>query len=330
MSRCKDRFLGCLLGGAIGDALGWPVEYKSKGEILATHGINGVMQLEVNVMGKAFVSDDTQMTLFTAEGILFSETKEKIVDNIYLAYLRWLKTQGYNIPVVEEGWLINDSRLYSKRSPSGASITSLNSGIIGSVENPINESKGCGGTIRVSPIGLVCPPLDAYRFGTLATAITHGHPTAYTSAGAYSMLISLIQEGKTVLEGVNEVIHHLKNIKGSNETKASLQLALRLYELDYSPSEALILLGAGWTGDEALGIAVYSSLMSEGDFRKALFAAVNHDGNSDGTGTITGSIIGSVIGASNIPKEWGYKVEIRDLINVFAEKLHTKYIKYNC
>lgn len=329
MSRCKDKFLGCLLGGAIGDALGWPVEYKSKGEIFAIHGINGVRQLEINGTGKAFISDDTQMTLFTAEGILFSDTKEKAIDNIYLAYLRWLRTQGYNVPVVEEGWLINDQRLYSKRTPGNISVSSLNSGLVGSLEKAINTSKGCGGTVRVSPVGMVCPPYDAFKIGSMTSAITHGHPTAHISSGAYSMLISLLQDGVELEDSIDRIILYLREIEGSNETRAAIELAKRLFDLDYPSQDAFMLLGAGWNGDEALGISIYSSLVSKGDFKKGLFTAVNHDGNSDGTGTMTGSILGTILGASKLPEEWGYRIEIRDLIIFFAERLYTKYINYN-
>lgn len=328
MARSKDKFLGCLLGGAIGDALGWPVEYKSKGEIYAIHGMNGVRQLEISGTGKAHISDDTQMTLFTAEGILFSDSKDKVIDNVYIAYLRWLRTQGFNIPVVEEGWLINDKRLYNRRNPGDISVISLNSGEIGSLENSINTSKGCGGTVRVSPIGMLCPPEDAFKYGSMTSAITHGHPTAHISSGTYSMIISLLQDGLDLSSAIDTVINYLKSIEGSNETRAAIELAKRLYDLDYPPNDAFMLLGAGWNSEEALGIALYSSLVSGGDFKKALFTAVNHDGNSDGTGAITGSILGTLLGATKIPDEWGYRIEIRDLINVFAEKLYSKYIQY--
>lgn len=101
LRRDCDHFRGCLLGGAIGDALGWPVEFMRLNEIKQKYGEAGISNLILGRNGKAEITDDTQMTLFTAEGLLRADSRyrQKGICHpstmVYHAYLRWLYTQDY-------------------------------------------------------------------------------------------------------------------------------------------------------------------------------------------------------------------------------------------
>ena len=92
MSDVLSKFKGCILGGAIGDSLGYPVEFLKMDEIIEEYGKDGITKQKL-YNNKALVSDDTQMTLFTMEGLI--QEGEDILDSIYNAYLDWLKTQHY-------------------------------------------------------------------------------------------------------------------------------------------------------------------------------------------------------------------------------------------
>ncbi len=92
----RDRIRGCLIGGAVGDALGYPVEFLSYSQIIHSFGEKGITEYALDVQeGKAVISDDTQMTLFTAEGLLNSagKKKEEIPYEVYRSYLNWYQTQ---------------------------------------------------------------------------------------------------------------------------------------------------------------------------------------------------------------------------------------------
>ena len=152
MKRDKAHFRGCIIGGAIGDALGWPVEFMKLDGIINHYGLIGIQELEITPSGKAEITDDTQMTLFTAEGILRAETREILKGIchpptvVYHAYQRWLLTQGY--PLVKDyewiydGWLLDIKELYVKRAPGKSCLTALASRKMGTIEHPINNSKG--------------------------------------------------------------------------------------------------------------------------------------------------------------------------------------------
>jgi len=179
------KFMGCMLGGAVGDALGYAVEFNSIDEIRRIYGENGISDYNLT-NGVALISDDTQMTLFTANGILFAETRgylRGILGDYYIyiadSYNDWLRTQRCNAkdrPITS--WILNDTRLHSLRAPGNTCLSALSDKRIGTVENHINTSKGCGGVMRVAPIGLFLGknnmPLDRIaRIGADAAAITH-------------------------------------------------------------------------------------------------------------------------------------------------------------
>ena len=89
-----DRIRGSLIGGAVGDALGYPVEFMDSGEILVRYGGEGITRFELDHGGFALVSDDTQMTLFTANGLLNARKQEILPKfGIGRAYIEWYLTQ---------------------------------------------------------------------------------------------------------------------------------------------------------------------------------------------------------------------------------------------
>lgn len=339
MKRTKDHFRGCLLGGAIGDALGWPVEFMGIEEIKRKYGESGITDLVEGANGKAEVTDDTQMTLFTAEGILMAESMWKtngkcdVTTSVYRAYLRWLHTQNYFdtqdaltdsiYEGMSNGWLHRVKELYSKRGPGNTCLSALSSGKMGTIDNPINSSKGCGGVMRVAPAGLFYPKDDAFDKAAEFAAITHGHPLGYLSAGALAYIIALIIEGEDIEAAAKAAIEKLQRYEESEECIQSLSMALELSKSNVHDIDAISSLGEGWVGEEALGIATYCALKYRDDFRKALIAAVNHDGDSDSTGAITGNILGAYLGLSRIPSEWVEKVELKDVILQMADELLT-------
>src|SRR5690606_26667444 len=95
----RDRFRGCLLAGAAGDALGAAVEFDSRRQILQRFGAGGIRDFGSAYGRFGAITDDTQMTLFTAEGLMRAYvrwTGKGICHTpgvIAHAYLRWLATQ---------------------------------------------------------------------------------------------------------------------------------------------------------------------------------------------------------------------------------------------
>jgi NAD-dependent SIR2 family protein deacetylase/ADP-ribosylglycohydrolase/protein-tyrosine phosphatase/TPR repeat protein len=329
-------FRGCLLGGAIGDALGAAIEFDSIQTIRQRFGEQGLTDY-APVYGRiGAITDDTQMTLFTAEGLLRAITREnhKGICHpptiIYHAYLRWLETQGEKISSEqikrwvydEKSWLRDLPELNSRRAPGNSCLSALRSGKMGTIEEPINNSKGCGGVMRVAPIGLIAD--DAFNLACEAAAITHGHPTGYLSAGVFALILRQIVDGKGLPHAINHAVYEeLPKHKNQEEIFAACDKAVKMArDQGIVPNPKTIeSLGGGWIAEEALAIAIYCSLVFENDFEKAVLLAVNHSGDSDSTGAIAGNILGALHGREAIPRHWIEGLELKEAIIEIAEDL---------
>jgi len=341
--RNQDKFRGCLIGGAAGDALGYAVEFMDAWSIFKRFGPAGITEYVLH-KGVAQISDDTQMTLFTATGLLSGTAAGKIrgakgqySDYIACAYKEWLRTQNGSSPQKNErlhSWLANVPALYSRRAPGLTCLSALGSGKSGSMEAPINSSKGCGGVMRVAPIGLYFTdkgmPAEAIdAIGAEAAALTHGHELGYIPAAALVHLIYLLSSEESIglSEAVEDMIRAMQkqfaSAKHIGQFVKGIRRAVELSASEKEDSEAIRILGEGWVAEETLAIAIYCALRYPEDFDKALIASVNHDGDSDSTGAVTGNILGVYLGMNGIPQKYITHLELRDLILEIADDLYT-------
>lgn len=324
-----ERSVGCLLGGAVGDALGAPVEFLSMEEIRRRYGDAGITGYVEFWSGQGAFTDDTQMTLFTAEGLVLAEEKARgcapkpfpfLVESVHRAYLRWLLTQGEEAnwgraratpaALKAEGRLIREKGMWARRSPGMTCLAALQSGRCGSTADPINVSKGCGGVMRVAPVGLrYADPEEAFRAGCEVAAITHGHPSGFLPAGFLAALVSLLSRGEALPSSVERATALLRTWKGHEETLAAV---------DGAASGSASGPGGGWTGETALAIALFCALSHPDDLRAGVLAAVNHSGDSDSTGAIAGNILGAKLGRAAVPREWVTGLEMADLVEAAA------------
>ncbi len=323
----KNQFLGCLFGGAIGDALGAPLEFLSLSEIRRTFGATGLTNYS-KAFGKiGAITDDTQMMLFTHEGLLRALTRWQergichVPSVVFYAYQRWLSTQGEDfrkeLPgFVQTGWLIDQRVLHAQRVP-GRSCTSalFENTKPPSYNNPVNDSKGCGGLMRIAPVGLIAN--EPFRLGVEIAALTHGHPSGYLAAGFFAQVVSDLGRGIALPESIVSTLYKLKKWDRHEETVEAVENAMDLaLELDLSP-EAIESLGEGWVAEEALAIALYCALVAD-DYKQGVLLAVNHSGDSDSTGLMAGNLLGMICGFESIPSEWIENLEVKTIIEQLA------------
>ena len=336
-----DKFRGCLIGGAAGDALGYAVEFLREEQIFSKYGDKGIAEYSLK-NGVAQISDDTQMTLFTANGLLFGTTRGMIrgIMGSYESYIQimyqcWYKTQTESYPINEDylySWLLNVPELFSRRAPGMTCLAAIELGANGSTSEPINNSKGCGGLMRVAPIGLYfCDKGRSFErtdmIGAEAAALTHGHDLGYIPAAALVHIIrSIVEKGTTIKEAVDDAILTMQTLfpKAAHIADFTdiMQKAVMLASTEKSDLAAIHQLGEGWVAEETLGIAVYCSLKYQDDFDKAIRASVNHNGDSDSTGAVTGNILGAYIGYDAIPAKYKKNLELHDLTLEIADDLY--------
>lgn len=323
MKKTVENLKACLLSGAIGDALGWPIEFKSHEYIIQKYGPSGLTDLIPNHTNIAEVTDDTQMTLFTMEGIvnyLYSDKFSSLAKSVHHSYLRWYKTQKSRFASISSADfdLMSYPQLFQQRSPGTTCLSALKSGIMGTVEKPINDSKGCGGVMRAAPVGYFFEKDEAFDNGCSVAAITHGHPLGYLSSGALAYLMSLIFNDKEIEPSVVQTIEKLEPISNADVLVTLLQQAQILSKSDQSDIQCIKQLGQGWVAEEALAIAVFCSLRYFDNLQKALIVSVNHDGDSDSTGSITGNILGAYLGMNSIHEDWLNTLEVTEIVINFC------------
>lgn len=326
MNERYNNVAGSLLGGAIGDALGYQIEFKQN-----------IKEKEITRFnGKGIISDDTQMTLFTANALLWRATRGNMrgiamppVNAIYYGYLDWLETQD-NQKINEHSisWLKNVPGLNERRAPGNTCINSLSSGKMGTIDNPINDSKGCGSVMRIAPIGLYeRNPILAGKIAADASAITHGHPLGIIPSFVMSCMIShILNENVSIIDSLSKSLEELKeynefNKEDIDEFISIVNKSIELSKSNKSDIEAIKEIGQGWVAEEAFAIALYSCLKYSNSFEDAVVCAVNHDGDSDSTGAIAGNIIGVSLGLNNIPEYYLNDLELRDIILEIAHDL---------
>lgn len=333
----RSRILGSFLGGAVGDALGQPVEFLCPGQIRQLYGPEGVTGYSTQ---PGVFTDDTQMTLWTAEGLIRARQAQRRsgrddwdpVTVVNGSYLRWFLTQKSGVPPVdvesdeeplESGWMIDEPGLWARVGPGNTCLSALRVGGMGTRDDPINDSKGCGGVMRVAPVGLA--PVDAgevYRLGCDLAALTHGHPAGYVAAGALALILHRILEGDPLATAVAAALDALdREDQGGRLCADALDRAMSLVESERPSARVVARLGAGWVAEEALAIAVYSALATD-DFAESVLLAVNHSGDSDSTGSITGQILGATLGADAIPPSLLDGLGLRDVVERVAGDFH--------
>jgi ADP-ribosylglycohydrolase len=340
--RTIEYFKSCIIGGAIGDALGAPIEFMSIDQIRSDFGERGLIDYSEVYGRNGAITDDTQMTLFTAEGLILSKVRQEyhgdngVISAGYHALLRWLYTQELNDQdnliqnhgtcSIIDGVLTGHKELFSLRAPGNSCLSSLKSGEMGTIADPINNSKGCGGVMRMAPLGLAYDDAEkAFQFGCKLAALTHGHPTGYLAAGTFAALISLIISGNSLTGAIEDSNLILKSSTNHEETLRAIGNAIDSVGKHTPEPEVIEDIGAGWIAEEALAISLYCSLVAADDFKKGILLSVNHSGDSDSTGSITGNILGALYGFDIIPEKWVTELELKALIEEVAGDLFDQF-----
>ena len=350
----RDKIRGCLLGGAAGDALGYPVEFLDEREIFSRYGDEGIYEYKLDGRSrKALVSDDTQMTLFTADGILTGDTRDhrrgvrtRPRTYVAMAYRDWLRTQqvsyeegqkaawGYTKECIS--WLCGVPELYSQRVPGLTCLSAMDErGKAGSyvedyIRSPLNDSKGSGGIMRTAPLALAyntdIKELDMEA--AQIAAITHSHSLGYMPAAVVTHIINRIvfpDRPRTLKEIVleardtaAEIFHGDGNLKALTDI---IDLAVKLSENRRQDLNNIRDIGRGWVGEETLGIALYCALRYQNNFSGGIITAVNHRGDSDTTGAVAGNILGALAGYEAIDEKWKRDLELKEVILEIADDL---------
>lgn len=335
----RDRIRGAMIGCAAGDALGYPVKVLSEAAIVERYGLRGITAYDLDENGTARITADTQLMLLSANGILFAHTRgalRGIMAPVYqyfdAFYMDWYRLQTEKQPRRARcGWINAYPALSAKRAPSPTSMRVFSSDKFGSMDEPVNDSKGSGCLLRAVPIGLSYSDDPAYILDLAANtaALTHGNEVAWVASGVLALIISLIiHQELSIAEAVNETLKALDKSfpdsrKAVHELLSSIWSARPLATSASSDLDAIHALGEGWVSNEALAIGILCALRYENDIAGAMTFAANHGGNSSTTAAIAGMLVGARIGFNAIPDRFVDRLELVDVILELADDVTT-------
>ncbi|MFI5807155.1 ADP-ribosylglycohydrolase family protein [Streptomyces sp. NPDC051561] len=325
----RSRVRGALLGGAIGDALGAPVDTLPMSAVRETHGFAGVLDLAPAHGRRGAITAATQLTLFTVDGLIRAQVRRDTgawhpPTDVHRAYLRWSATQhdwGPDERRAEDGWLAREEWLYVRRSPGRETLNAFRDPAMGTLDRPRNpDSTDPAALARSAPFGLLVgwePPL-VLQLAVECAAQSHGHPTSTLSCGALAVLVHGLARGEGPAAAVQRTLALLATRPGSPPVTAALHTALEAVRQGTPTPERVASLGDGHTPEGALAIAVYCALVGE-DIRHGLRLAVNHDGASATTGALCGALLGAMHGETALPPGWLAELEGRPTVLALAD-----------
>ncbi|MEV2194941.1 ADP-ribosylglycohydrolase family protein [Streptomyces phaeochromogenes] len=319
----KHAATGALVGLALGDALGYPTEFKDVPSILAAFG----PWRELELPNPAYVTDDTQMTLALGRGL------RTAMDRGLLGPKRLER------PVREEfvDWYQSPE---NNRAPGRTCLVACEKlkreGLPWQDASQIH-SKGCGANMRVAPLGLISALSDEQRAGAaqLQAALTHGHPTALAASDLTAHAVRLLAQGAEPTGLVGQLrsyayenrTHYNERWLGDLWARSQdptpthfisrgwdecLEVLERLQAALRSPSpetDPCLATGAGWIAEEALATGLLCFLLFVDEPVTALRRAACTSGDSDSIACLAGAFAGAYLGADAWPTEWADRIE---------------------
>ena len=334
-------YRGCLLGLAVGDAMGYTVAGSTWEQIRRDYGPNGLLGYDL-VNGYAEVSSHTQLAAFACNGLLLGLTRGQMqgkmapfVRYVGLAAREWAQTQRYRSgpPARTFCWIARVRELCTRRCMDTLMLDTLTRERTGSLEEPGNRFHSPGMLLAAVSVGLFADlgriqPEEADRLGAEVVALTHGSPLAFLTGGVVANLIRrLVREpGMTVDEAIQLALEGIQEQFGreypqTQELWSLINMARTLARTEeISPPEAMEQLGCR-TCAEVLAGAVYACLVSGEDFDTAMITAVNHSGCSAAVGALAGAILGTKLGREALPEFYLECLEPAPILSELADDL---------
>ena len=332
-------YRGCLLGLAVGDAMGATVDKKSYDKICETYGPAGLLGYDL-VNGFASISSYTQLAGFACNGFLLHVTRGQVGITAGMRYLvqalkEWASVQNLpRDPQKRNCWLSQASAFRQRRCMDPRTLDSLTRGVLGTPEKPANQADGPGSLTTAVAVGLFFHPqrMQFHEIGLMgaqAVALTHGDPMAFLSGAVVAYIIAaLIHDPESGLE------EHFRQAAQAVQTqfgkeypeahtlRAQLEQAMELSKQPGIPCwEAMERLGCN-TCAQVLAGAIYAVLAGNGDFDAATIIAVNHSGKSAAVGALTGAIMGAKLGEDALPEFYLECLEAAQVMRDLATDLY--------
>jgi len=303
----RDKIYGVVYGTAIGDALGWPVEFNST----VTPSNPKVTK---DAVPRRF-TDDTQMFRAVLEGMLRWSSGDVLVEQLH-ADKHAIDAAAEE---VAEEFITWSKSPDNDRAPGGSCMAGCRNLERGKPWREAGvDSGGCGTAMRSQAYGLWFyeDSEHAARWAAEHARMTHNHPMAQAAAAAVAAgTAAAIRGGPPA-----RVLEPMLTAADAWDMQTNEMLCDAAQSRKES-ADTILDRWRGWAGYEAVAASLWCFLRHPNDFERAVLTAVNSPGDSDSLGAITGALVGGRVGISGIPKRWVQQVEDSAGLEVLASRV---------
>lgn len=349
-------YRGCLLGLAVGDAMGYTVDAKSWPEISQAYGPNGLMGYDL-ANGTAEVSSYTQIAAFLCNGLLLAAIRgnpEYTTRYMALSLREWVKSQQFRTSAEKTRcWTAQVPALRRRACMDTRMLDALSRETLGTPQNPILRSATPAALTSAVAVGMFYDPEkmtlpQLMELGADAVAFTHGDPEAFLSGAFLACALGLLLQDpsrplRSIFEEAAALLHeqYAEAFPEADGICAKISYALSLTtDPEITPLVAMTLLGCTTAGECTAGV-VYAAVVHAGNFDEAMITSVNHSGRSAAVGALTGAFLGARLGADALPEFYLECLEPvpwladlsqdmaqgRQVIKIFDDSWDQKYIQ---
>ena len=324
---------GCLLGLAVGDAMGHPIDKKNWDEIAESYGPNGLLGFDL-MDGVADVTSYTQLAVYACNAMLLGACRghyDRYLRYITLGLKEWAKGQHFrSVPERTHCWVAQIPELRRRLCMDTQITDTLRKEILGTPKAPVSYNSGPAMlTAAIAPALLYDAQKqtrsELARLGQEAVALVTGDRLCQLSGAFIALaLVSILQEpAKSLATHYDMVCSELgdqySNLPETVQFTDLIRSAMKLTrDPEISPLVAMTMLDCR-TGANCLAGAVYASMIHPANFDEGMIAAVNHSGYSAATGALTGAFLGAKLG--EVPEFYLESLEAAPFLEELAQDL---------
>ena len=315
MATNLDAYRGCLLGLAVGDAMGMPVDDMTLEQIRENYGPHGLLGYDLR-SDYAEITSYTQLAAYICNALMLSVSRgkgDKKLEFVKLGLKEWTRSQQFaRDPEGSYCWVAKLSAFRRRHCRDARMLDTLRLAAMGFPEKGPNKYNTPGSLTAAVAVGMFYNPqrLTPPQVGELAAQIiriTHGDPTAFLSGAVLSYAITgILMEPELPLEqqfssAISAMDHQFRGTYSEAYTvTATLTAALERAQAA-EPMSAVMEDLQCYSAMNCVAGAIYASIANQHDFDTAMITAVNHSGYSSAVAAITGAILGAKMGYHALP-----------------------------
>lgn len=340
MDNRESAYRGCLLGLAVGDAMGYAVDRLAWEEICRDYGPDGIRGYDL-VNGYADVTSHTQLAAYCANGLMVGLTRCQMMGRVApyvryaeLALREWSQGQHLRrLPDRTAFWVSEAEELRRRRCMDTRMLDTLSREKLGTMDAPVNHHDTPGALCAAVSVGAFFAPgrMEPQEVGTLGAevlALVSGEPMAFLSGAVAAYAVAgILQDPDTplrehFLQATDVVAGQFgRSYPQAEDLRRLLHRAVLLASNTLLPARDAMEHLKCESCAEALAGAMYASLRCSDDFDAAMILAVNHSGRSAAVAALTGAFLGAFRGAEAIPEFYLEGLELVPVLTELAEDM---------